>query len=356
MNRLIIILACCLVGVSWSQVTAPKYSNEFLQIGVGARGLALGKAQTADATGSVAGYWNPSLLLNNTNKYQGSLMHAEYFAGVAKYDYGSASMRIDSASVIALSVIRFSIDDIPDTRFLFDANGAINYDRVQFFSASDNAFLLSYARKIKIREHELALGGNAKVIYRNVGEFATAWGFGFDVGAHLKKEKYTIGATLRDATSTFNAWSINSTLLKDAFVQTGNVVPSNSVEVTTPSLVLGGKVTVINDTNWQLGALIDLVTTFDGKRNTLIKSNFASISPRAGVELGYKNTVYARVGASQFQQLTKLTDGSQYWAFEPSAGLGIKYKQFSLDYALTNIGSLSGGLFSNIFSLNVEVP
>ena len=40
-----------------------KYSNEFLNIGAGARGLAMGSAQVASVNDGTAGYWNPAGLL-----------------------------------------------------------------------------------------------------------------------------------------------------------------------------------------------------------------------------------------------------------------------------------------------------
>ncbi len=356
MKQILTIVLISITGfIAFAQTTAPKYSNEFLQIGVGARGLSLGKTQTASAYGANAAYWNPALLLKDSSRYNSSLMHAEYFAGIAKYNYGGFSVQIDSISRLAVSIIRFSIDDIPDTRFLFDANGALNYDNIRFFTASDNAFLFSYARKIKVKDRNFAVGGNAKIIYRKVGDFANSWGFGLDASAHYESKKWQFGAILRDATSTFNAWSINQSLLKDVFVKTGNIIPSNSLEITTPSLGIGVQKIIIQDSIWSLAGMTDFIFTFDGKRNTLIRSNFASISPRLGFEFEYKNTAYLRLGASQFQQLIKLTSGESYWSFEPSAGIGLRYKNINLDYALTNIGSLSGGLFSNIFSLNVAI-
>src|SRR5690606_6315623 len=131
-----------------AQTSAPKYSNEFLSIGVGARAHGMSNAVTATTSDVTSGYWNPAGLLDLPSKYQIGLMHSEYFAGIAKYDYGSVATRLDSNSAIGVSIIRFGIDDIPDTRFLYDANGTINYDNVRYFSASDYAFILSYARKI----------------------------------------------------------------------------------------------------------------------------------------------------------------------------------------------------------------
>lgn len=79
---------------------------------------------------------------------QASFMHSEYFAGIAKYDYGSFATSVqDNTAVIGASVLRFGVDDIPDTSELIDADGNINYDRVKKFSAADYAFIFSYARK-----------------------------------------------------------------------------------------------------------------------------------------------------------------------------------------------------------------
>ena len=43
-----------------AQFTA--YSNEFLNIGAGARGMAMGDAQVASVSDGTAGYWNPAAL------------------------------------------------------------------------------------------------------------------------------------------------------------------------------------------------------------------------------------------------------------------------------------------------------
>src|SRR5690606_37266066 len=104
------------------QSSAPKYSNEFLQIGVDARALAMSKSVVASTTDVSAGYWNPAGLASLEYKYEGSLMHASYFAGIANFDYLALATKVDDASYLGLSIIRFAIDDIPDTRFLYDAN------------------------------------------------------------------------------------------------------------------------------------------------------------------------------------------------------------------------------------------
>jgi len=39
------------------------------------------------------------------------------------------------------------------------------------------------------------------------------------------------------------------------------------------------------------------------------------------------------------------------FTFQPNMGIGLKIKSFTLDYALTDIGDVSGALYSNVFSL-----
>ncbi len=130
------------------QGITPKYSNEFMNIGIGARGLGMGRAQVSSVKDVTAAYWNPAGLLGIDHQYEFSLMHAEYFAGIAKFDYAAFSTNIEEDNQVAVSLIRFGVDDIPDTRFLYDANGALNYNNIQFFNAADYALLLSYARDI----------------------------------------------------------------------------------------------------------------------------------------------------------------------------------------------------------------
>src|SRR6059058_185435 len=69
-----------------------KYSNEFLNIGAGARGLAMGGAQVASVEDGTAGYWNPAGLTGVKDYPSLNLMHAEYFAGIGKYDFGSIAI------------------------------------------------------------------------------------------------------------------------------------------------------------------------------------------------------------------------------------------------------------------------
>lgn len=345
-------LANSLLFTSFSFSQAPKYSNEFLAIGVGGRALAMSNSCVASAGDVTSGYWNPAGLLGIKNDMQLGLMHAEYFAGIAKYDYGSIARRLDSSSAFGLSIIRFGVDNIPNTTELIDASGNVDYDKITQFSAADYAFIISYARASKIKG--LRLGANAKIIRRIVGDFAGAWGFGLDAGIQYSHNGWKLGAMARDVTSTFNAWSYTLTdEMKDVFDATGNEIPSNSVEITLPRLILGAarKIDLMKDLSMLAELNFDM--TFDGMRNVLIKSNPISADPHFGLELGYKGLAFLRGGIMNIQKEQDVT-GKSITTIQPNFGVGIKIKRISIDYSRTNIGDQSIAPNSNIFSLRLD--
>ena len=95
----------------------------------------------------MSGYWNPANLSNSKKDIQIGLMHAEYFAGIAKYDFGNIVKKIDDKSSFGFSFLRFGVDNIPNTTDLIDAQGNLNYDRITYFSAADMASRGSYGKK-----------------------------------------------------------------------------------------------------------------------------------------------------------------------------------------------------------------
>lgn len=337
------------------QAQVAKYSNEFLAVGVGARALAMGNANVVSANDVTCGYYNPAGLLNVKSKFQLALMHAEYFAGIAKYDYGALATRIDSQSVASVSLIRFGVDNIPNTLLLVDANGYVDYSKISSFSVTDFAAVLSYARNLKVLKG-VKLGASAKIIRRHFGPFGGAWGFGLDAGASYSLKGWNFAAVGRDITGTFNAYTFTlSEQDKLTFAATGNDIPGSSVEVTVPRLIVGvsrsfgvwkDKISIMPELN--------LITTFDGKRNTLIKSNLLSTDPVLGLEIGYIKMIFLRAGVNNVQKVTDI-DNKTYTSLAPSIGVGIKYKIFTLDYALTNFGDNALGLYSNIFSVKIDI-
>lgn len=347
-NILLFCTSMLLASVLTAQV---KYSNEFLHLGVGARSLGMGNSTVANNNDVTAGYWNPAGLLNLENNLELGFMHNEYFAGIAAYDYVGIGFKLDDKSAAGVTFLRFGVDDIPDTRNLVDANGNIDYDRIESFSSVDNALLISYARKMPIEG--LNVGGNVKIVYRKVGVFANAVGFGIDVSGTYTRERLKLGAVLRDGTGTWNAWRFNTAELEEVFTLTNNEIPNNSLEISTPQLILGGGYEIDINERFGIYPEINLATTFDGKRNVVVKTSFASIDPRVGFELNYKKMFFLRAGIGGFQQESSI-DGDEFWSAMPNMGIGVKLKKVAFDYALTNIGD-DAALYSNVISLRIGI-
>ena len=332
-----------------------KYSNEFLSLGLGARGLGMANTMCAITDDVTSAYWNPAGLTRMDKRYQLSLMHAEYFAGIAKYDYGGIGFKIDSNQAVAFSYIRFGVDNIMNTTQLIDEQGNVDYDRITYFSAADNAFLLSYAYAFP-QVPGLSLGANAKIVHRKIGQFAKSWGFGLDFGLMYNRKGWQAGVMLRDGTSTFNAWrySLTDDVIA-VFEETGNEIPENDLELTVPALLLGGGKTVHFGKGFHGTFALGLDCTFDGKRNTLIKSNVLSIDPHFGMEFDYKRIVALRAGIGNFQREPDY-DGNLKTTLQINFGVGVNIKDVvAIDYAFTDLGNLSIAQYSHIVSLKVNI-
>ncbi len=336
-----------------AQTKTPKYSNEFLNVGVGARALGMGKVQVSLADNSTAGYWNPAGLTRQTAAYDGTLMHSELFAGIVKTDYAAFSMPLDEKSAVGISVLRLGVDNIADTRTLINEYGQIDYNRISYFSIADYAALLSYARKLG--PEGLSVGGSAKIIYRNIGSFANAYGFGFDAGLRYERAGWQLGLMARDITTTTTAWSIDAEQFRSTTPvgQTENVPDENSTEITLPRFVLGGSRQFQLPKEFTALLAADLEATTDGRRNTPLSSGVLSVDPRVGLELGYKNLVFLRGGAGNFQKVSAF-DGKKSTVGQYSLGAGVLLSGLRLDLALSRLDATFGS-YSQTNSLIVSL-
>lgn len=346
-----------------SLLAAQKYSNEFLSIGVGARAHGMGGAQVANVDDVSAGYWNPAGLTGIKNDMQVGIMHAEWFGGIGKYDYASFALPIPNQSrYVGFSFVRFGVDGIPNTLSLYEADGTINYNNVTTFSAADYAFMGHYAQKFE--KIGLSIGATPKIVHRQIGKFATAWGFGVDLGAQYKVKDFQFGLLLRDITTTFNSWRFNFTdAEKQTLGLTGNDIPIKSVEITRPQIILGaayrkdfnigkpeeGK----KQKTFGLLAELDFQLTTDGQRNVLISADPISIAPALGVEMHYNNIVFLRSGVNNMQRFG--TAPNRNWSVQPNFGVGFRLMGFRIDYAITNLGGNSGILYSHLVSARIDI-
>lgn len=355
MKKILLVLLI-LSGIFSEAQIVRKYSNEFLNIGAGARGLAMGGAVIATPGDVYSPMWNPAGLIDIDRDWQGAAMHAEYFESIAKYDYIAFAKPIDNkGGVFAISIVRLGVDNILNTTQLIDAEGNIDYDKITSFSQSDYAALISYAFHPGGNQ-KLDVGVNAKLVYRNVGKFASGYGFGFDLGAIYHSDNgWNYGAVMKDVTTTVNFWTVNQKEL--SAVVNGeefNPAPKDKMELTMPKLNLG------MSRNFEINRDLELmpeagINVDFAKTAAVISTDFASITPYAGAELKFQDMIFVRVGLNRFQTVTDIENLKRKVSFQPSAGIGIKYQGLTLDYAITNSGIGGSNFYSNFFSLKLDM-
>lgn len=351
MKKYLIVLLLICVSLTHAQTTR-KYSNEFMNIGVDAAALGMSNAVVALSADVNSGYWNPAGLVHIEDN-QLALMHSSYFANIANYNYAAYAKPLDDNSAIGISIIRFGVDDILDTTQLIDDQGNINYDRINLFSAVDYGLTFSYARKMKVPG--LNYGVNAKIIRRIIGDFASSWGFGLDLGIQFEgNNNWKFGVMARDITTTFNSWSIDEDKLADIqdAIEGQNQETPNGTELTLPKLQIGISKMFEFNYDYTLRTELDLNMRF-AETNDIISTSFASISPALGFEFGYTDLVFLRAGIGNFQNELQI-DNSEDLTFQPNFGVGFKYNGIQIDYAFTDIGDQSAALYSNVFSLKID--
>lgn len=357
---LIPLMFACNISLAQSRI----YVNEYLNIGVGARGLAMGGAQSASSVDAYSGYWNTAGLVHIKEQLQVGAMHAEYFSGNAKYDFVTVAMPTkDKKRAFGISLLRFATDDIPYTIDYVQPDGSFDESKLKSISAGDYAFFISYAQQLKLFKNSLiktSIGGNAKIVFRNIGSMANAWGAGADIALQAQYKKWHWGVTAKDITTTYTTWTFNlSEKEKEVFGKTGNEIPVKSFEVMNPRFILGAGYSFLKpDKKIHLLAEINADLTTDGKRSSLIKSKSVSIDPRLGLELDYKKTIFLRAGVCNIQSVLDDADSTQqkkFTIFQPSMGIGLKFSPIVVDYAYTSLQTQSNPLFSHIVSLRIDI-
>ncbi len=338
-----------LFGVVFSSLTAQQYGNEFLHIGVDAAALAQGGQVTARIDNVNAAYWNPAGLLH-VNRAELSLMHAAYFKNQAQLDYAAYAKKIDENASASVSLMRFGVDNIMNTTRLIDENGNVDYNRITYFSVADYALTLSYARKNVYKN--LNAGVNIKLIYRHIGDFAEAFGFGFDIGLQYRLKSWQFGFVIKDATTTHTFWSFNEERLQEIrdAVQGLNQTRPDKHEMNLPMVQTGimRKFRIRKD----YGLAVELgAQAYFYEREALIRSAGWSLEPGLGVQGDFKEKIFLRTGINNIYR-TEIF-GEKLWRFNPTAGVGIRFHYLHLDYAFT--GFIETGLQAHVFSVILDL-
>jgi hypothetical protein len=364
-----VLFLCVVIPLGQLHAYDHKYAAEFLNIGVGARAMAMGGAFCAVADDATSSYWNPSGLRLLRSREIG-VMHSAQFANEVKYDYlvfGSPS----ETESFGASIIRMGIDDIPYTENAFydwgidniapgepgdssdddydplenpggtEGNGqwdpydethpelpgeGIDETKIELKSDVEMALILSYAKDLK---PGFMVGANAKLVRQGIGDSNllglsgddSMFGFGFDVGMLYQiKPWWRAGACLHDAFGTLLIWNNGTRNVKTPTLKLGNAFTST---------VMNGNVRAL--------AAVDFDIRFEGRETaSQFSSGAVSIDIRAGGEISYREAVALRVGMEPSSQ-----DKEPYGrAWNLTLGAGLAFRGLNLDYAFSEHPSL----------------
>jgi outer membrane protein OmpA-like peptidoglycan-associated protein len=176
-----IIIVCLLVA---SSASAQNFGAPWLRMGVGARAMAMGTAQTAVAEDATAAYWNPALLVS-LHEYEASMMYTAGMKAERTYNYISGAWVRRNIGAFSLSWMNAGITGIVGR----DINRVVTGD----FSVSQNAFQLSYARWLG---KGFGIGASGKYMQEDLDNNT---GYGIDAGWVFKPyDEMQFAAMVRD--------------------------------------------------------------------------------------------------------------------------------------------------------------
>ncbi len=266
---------------------ATKYAGEFQELGVGGRACAMGGTGIAQFVDPSVIYFNPagSYYVN-----RGALvMHAENFAGIVKNEFGSVVLPKQNMTVGVglqyLSVSGIQLTTLDDTTSPPSSeNPPVAYDTV---GTKDMIFYINGSRG----NNKFSYGANIKVFYRDLSVI-TGYGGGVDLGVAVNLNYVKIGLGMRDFVLAPIIWSngTKETIITKVSCGIAPVIPLENI-------------------NSVVTLECDFVKPLDVE----------GFDVNIGLEYAYKDFIFGRAGINH----------GNY-----TVGVGLKYKQFSLDYAL----------------------
>ncbi len=177
----------------------------FLEIGVGARALAMGGAYTALANDASAIYWNVAGIAKLD--HNGIFFNHSQWIAETNFDYFSGVVQLGQVGTVGLSVTALSMDEMDVTTAEYPEGTG------QTFKAGDYAVSVAYAISLTDR---FAIGFNPKIIHHYIWEMS-ATGYAIDIGVHYYTpfKNVTLGFSMTNFGSKMRMVGDNSRVLHD---------------------------------------------------------------------------------------------------------------------------------------------
>ena len=312
-----------LLFIQVASAQSTKYGGSFLEIGVGARALGMGSAQVAVADDGSGFYWNPAGIAS-LGKIQLTGMYADLFNSLENHSFASISLPIFGGAMISASWIRLAVEDIPrynDADLIKNSDDRINDPdgagltdpSTGNFAYADNAYIITLAKLNRINADlgwqyfefpiDFGYGVNFKMIDTYLDD-KHASGLGIDTGVKFgfglddifdddRMGKLYFGINIQDLFNTKVKWDTDS---------------KQQDEI---------------ERNWKYGFALSQPLIFMDSQMLFafdLNSKYNG-SAHIGFEVKYKSLFAVRLG----------NNSSNF-----TAGAGISYWHFNLDYAYQN--------------------
>lgn len=288
---------------------------QFLKIGVGARGVAMGEAFVAVTNDASSLFWNPAGLVQTPDN-EVFVAHTEYLADI-QHEYLGAMYHVTDADVIGLAFTALHMDDMEITTETQPLGTG------RYFGFGDVGIGLSYARKMT--------------------------------------DQFSFGATVRYVEETLDALKMRSVMVDlGTYYWTGlgtarfAVVISNfGSDVTPAGTVTPADGTPINDfqsfslpTLFKLGFAMEPLLTDEQRVTASVQLNHPNDNAenvRLGVEYAWQNTLFVRGGLKRtIGQRLLAADETSEESFTLGAGFRVTttVSTVTADYAFADFGRL----------------
>jgi len=217
-----------------------KYAASFLELGIGARALAMGSAHVGLSEDANGFYWNPSGMAFIPG-LQASSMYADLFGSLEKQHYVSFALPLFGGAALSVAWIRLSVDEIPRYAFA-EAEGETAWGRLNgiffpldhepegYFNSYDDAYVITFAKYQRLNWDlgwqyfelpvDFGYGVNFKMLRQSIDDKSGS-GIGLDAGVMLKLNlsdvfedayygKLVIGLNAQDVSETKISWDTDS--------------------------------------------------------------------------------------------------------------------------------------------------
>lgn len=289
----------------------------FLDIGMGARGVAMGDAYTAmgveDAT---ATFWNPAgLAFGDKMSFVGT--YVQYFAGIT-FGSGGISLPVNGVGTFGLSFSYLNTGDIEETTVL-QQEGTGNT-----FSANDVMIGLTYSRALT---DKFAFGGNIKYVQETLAnEKASALAFDLSTLYYTGFRSLRLGMIIRNFGPDLE--------FSGSYTDYDNGTPLPDKQTYSPFHM---------PLTFKVGLAYDVFPSGGMHQVTLSADAVHPNDSKERVDIG---------GEYKFMNILALRGGyiTNHDTAGPSFGIGVHLANFQVDYSYSDFGVLD---FVNQFTIGI---